>query len=291
MFDKKNKNIYDLDKVMSNFLGRPFKWIIITCSFFLVTVPLYWLFTSSIKYEKDYLASPPVLIPSEVTFNNFVKIFVDDGIGNALFNSIVITTSTTIIAVFIGSLAAYALAKGNLPKKARNFFIFWFLIQKMYPAIATAIPIFLVMRNLGLIDTKLSLIIMNTSFNLPLVIWLMLGFFQDIPNELIESGKIDGCNMWQRFLLIVLPITKPGLIASAILTFVATWNEFLFAVILSIRIAKPLTVVIAGFITDRGLEWGPMSAAGVVTIVPVVIIVWGLQKNFVKGLALGAVKE
>jgi len=147
------------------------------------------------------------------------------------------------------------------------------------------------MRKLGLIDTKLSLIIMNVSFNLPFVIWLMMGFFEDIPKELEDSGKIDGANMWQRFYYLILPLTKPGIVASAILTFVAAWYEFLFAIILSIRRAKTLPVMIAGFIADRSLEWGPMAAMGITIIVPVVIIVWTLQKDFVKGLTMGAVKE
>jgi len=136
-----------------------------------------------------------------------------------------------------------------------------------------------------------ALIIMNTSFNLPLVIWLMIGFFNEIPASIEESAVLDGCNLWQRFCLMAIPITKPGLIASGILTFIATWNEFLFAVILSVKRSKTLPVVIAGFITDRGLEWGQMAATSAIIIVPVVILVWASQKDFVKGLMMGAVKE
>ena len=143
---------------------------------------------------------------------------------------------------------------------------------------------------LRLIDTRFALIIMNTSFNLPLVIWLMMGFFEQIPLELEESAKIDGANFVQRFFRIVFPVTTPGIIASAILAFVGAWNEFLFAVILSVNRSKTLPVVIAGFITDRGLEWGPMAATAVITLLPILVVVWALQKNFVQGLAMGAVK-
>ena len=160
----------------------------------------------------------------------------------------------------------------------------------MFPASATAIPIYLVMRQLRLIDTKTAMIILNTSFNFPMVIWLMMGFFQEVPKAIEESGMIDGCSMARRFFLLVLPVVKPGLIASSILTFVGTWNEFLFAAILSVRKAKTLPAIIAGFITDRGLEWGPMAATGVTIIVPVFILVWLLQKDFVQGLTLGSVK-
>ena len=187
-------------------------------------------------------------------------------------------------------MAAYSTVRGRIAKKIRNFFGLWFMIQKMYPAIATAIPVYLVMRHLRLIDTRFALIIMNTSFNLPLVIWLMMGFFEQIPLELEESAKIDGANFVQRFFRIVFPVTTPGIIASAILAFVGAWNEFLFAVILSVNRSKTLPVVIAGFITDRGLEWGPMAATAVITLLPILVVVWALQKNFVQGLAMGAVK-
>lgn len=275
---------------ISNFAGRYIKVILVFLSVFLVAFPLYWLITSSIKLEQEYLSYPPILIPSKITFHNFIDVFKNNGLGKALYNSLVVSTSTTFISVFIGSMAAYSLARGKLSKITRTVFGLWFMVQKMYPAIATAIPVFLVIRKLGLMDTKLALIIMNTSFSIPLVIWLMMGFFQDLPIELEESAMLDGCSMFNRFFRIVLPITKPGLIAAAILTFVATWNEFLFAVILSIRKAKTLPVVIAGFITDRGLAWGPMAATTVVTIIPVVIIVRALQKDFVKGLSMGAIK-
>lgn len=277
--------------VTVNFLGRPFRWMILLVSTIMVVFPLYWLFTSSLKLRRDYLAVPPVIAPKEITLANFERIFLRDGALQGLYNSLIIAGLTMVIAVFVGSLAAYSLSKGSIAQKARNIFSFWFLIQKMYPAISVAVPVFLVMRKLGLLDTTLALIIMNTSFSIPLVIWLMIGFFGDVPKEIEESGKIDGCNMWQRYYLLAIPIVRPGLIAAAILTFIDAWNEFLFAVILSVRRSTPLTVLIAGFITDRGLEWGPMAAMGVVIILPVTIIVWALQKNFVKGLAMGAVKE
>ena len=188
-------------------------------------------------------------------------------------------------------MAAYAIVKGKMAKKLRNFFGLWFMIQKMYPAISIAIPVYIVMRYLGLIDTLIALIIMYTSFNLPLVVWLMIGFFQEVPAEIEQSGIIDGCSMWQRYWLLAMPITKPGLIASGILTFVGAWNEFLFAALLSNNRAKLLSVTLAGFITDKGLEWGPMVALAALITVPVIIVVWLMQRDFVAGLSMGSVKE
>ncbi|HBE77756.1 MAG TPA: carbohydrate ABC transporter permease [Firmicutes bacterium] len=281
----------EISNIFGDFLTKPVRYILLALCLILIIFPFYWLFSCSIKLKQDFLAFPPVFVPVRITLEHFKAIFENQNIILNFYNSLVIALVTTVISVLVGSMAAYAVCKGELSNRIRNICAFWFLIQKMYPAIATAIPIYLVMRNLHLIDTKTALIIMNTSFNLPLVIWLMIGFFNEVPVSLEESAMLDGCNLWQRFFKLILPITKPGLIAAGILTFVATWNEFLFAVILSVRQAKTLPVVIAGFITDRGLEWGQMAAASAIIIVPVIILVWLAQKDFVNGLMMGAVKE
>ncbi len=290
MVKKIKKDFTSIDSVLSNFAGRPIKYILIFLSVFIVAFPLYWLATSAFKLSQEYLAYPPVLFPTKFTLDSFVEIFTRDKSLEYLLNTMIISLFTTGITVLIGSMSAYAVSRGSLRKGIRSFFGLWFLVQKMYPAIATAIPVYLVMRRLGLMDTHLALIIMNTSFNLPLVIWLMMGFFEQLPHALEESAMMDGCSFTKRFFVIIMPITKPGLVASAILTFVATWNEFLFAVILSIKNAKTLPVIIAGFITDRGLAWGPMAATALITLIPVVILVWFVQRDFVNGLAMGAVK-
>lgn len=291
MSKKKRKQSSSVsERVIGDFAGRPVRVIIVVISLIVILFPLYWLIANSLRTKTDYLANPPILFNAPVTFQNYQKILVENGIYKQFANTFVVAAVSTIIAVVFGSMAAYSTVRGRIAKKIRNFFGLWFMIQKMYPAIATAIPVYLVMRNLRLIDTRFALIIMNTSFNLPLVIWLMMGFFEQIPLELEESAKIDGANFVQRFFRIVFPVTTPGIIASAILAFVGAWNEFLFAVILSVNRSKTLPVVIAGFITDRGLEWGPMAATAVITLLPILVVVWALQKNFVQGLAMGAVK-
>ena len=278
------------ERVIGDFAGRPVRVIIVVLSLIVILFPVYWLIANSLRTKTDYLANPPILFGASVTFQNYQKILIENGIYKQFSNTFVVAAVSTLIAVIFGSMAAYSTVRGRIAKKIRNFFGLWFMIQKMYPAIATAIPVYLVMRHLRLIDTRFALIIMNTSFNLPLVIWLMMGFFEQIPLELEESAKIDGAGFVQRFFRIVFPVTTPGIIASAILAFVGAWNEFLFAVILSVNRSKTLPVVIAGFITDRGLEWGPMAATAAITLLPILIVVWALQKNFVQGLAMGAVK-
>ena len=258
MSRKRNKTSSSVsERVIGDFAGRPIRVIIVVISLIAILFPLYWLIANSLRTKTDYLANPPILFNAPVTFQNYQKILVENGIYKQFANTFVVAAVSTIIAVVFGSMAAYSTVRGRIAKKIRNFFGLWFMIQKMYPAIATAIPVYLVMRHLRLIDTRFALIIMNTSFNLPLVIWLMMGFFEQIPLELEESAKIDGANFVQRFFRIVFPVTTPGIIASAILAFVGAWNEFLFAVI---------------------------------TLLPILVVVWALQKNFVQGLAMGAVK-
>lgn len=287
---RKTKDQASTDYVISNFAGPYVKWLLLIFSLVGVIFPLYWLTLSAFKLDRDHRSYPPVFFPSEFTLDHFVDVFSKNQLLGNLINSATIAVVTTVITLLVGSMAAYAVQRGPLGRKAKNLFGLWFMVQKMYPAIATAIPVYLVMRSLHLIDTLLAMIIMNTSFNLPLVIWLMMGFFEQVPYELEESAMLDGSGFVHRFFHVILPITKPGLVASAILTFTATWNEFLFAVILSINKAKTLPVVIAGFITDRGLAWGPMAATSLVTLIPVVILTLIVQKDFVKGMAMGAVK-
>ena len=288
---KKRKYAYSYSDTLINFLSRPVRLAVLVILLISVIFPLYWLITNTLKIPSEYIRNPPVMFPTVITLDNFVDIFVKYGALKGFTNTGIVAVATTLVCMFFGSMAAYAIVKGKMAKKLRNFFGLWFMIQKMYPAISIAIPVYIVMRYLSLIDTLLALIIMYTSFNLPLVVWLMIGFFQEVPAEIEQSGIIDGCSMWQRYWLLAMPITKPGLVASGILTFVSAWNEFLFAALLSINRAKPLSVTLAGFITDKGLEWGPMAAMAVLLTVPVIVVVWLMQRDFVAGLSMGSVKE
>lgn len=287
---RKNAEVSVVDDVLGNFAGRPFRVIMIVVTMTAILFPIYWLITSSFKIKADYLSNPPILIPVRFTLDSFGEVFAKDGLVRHFMNSLVVSVVSTAVSLVFGSMAAYATARGRLHKTVKAAFGLWFMVQKMYPAIATAIPIYLVMRRLHLIDSLTALIIMNTSFNLPLVIWLMMGFFEQVPIEMEESARIDGCSFLQRFFRVVFPVTKPGLVAAGILAMVGAWNEFLFAVILTINKSKTLPVIIAGFITDKGLSWGPMAATSVITIIPIQVIVWMAQKDFVQGLAMGAVK-
>jgi ABC-type glycerol-3-phosphate transport system permease component len=278
------------DLKLSSFLGRPTRIIVIVVLLAVILFPLYWLVSNSFKQEQEYYHSPPIMFPTKLTGQNYVDIVVNRSLFTGLRNSLLIAAFTTACTVLFGSLASYALVNGMLPRRIKHIFAWWFLIQKMYPAIVVAVPVFYIIRSLQMMDRVAALVLMNTSFNLPLVILLMVGFFQEAPFEVEEQSMLDGCNLLQRYLYVTSPMVKAGLIATGMLTFVASWNEFLYAVILTIVRAKPLTVLIAGFITDKALVWGPMAAMGCVVILPVVAIMWAMQRDFISGVSAGALK-
>lgn len=166
----------------------------------------------------------------------------------------------------------------------------WFLITRIYPAIGTAIPYYMMMKYMGLLDKQLALIITYTGFNLPFVIWLAMGFFQGIPKSIDEAAIVDGCSLAERFYKIILPLAKPGIVAVTIFSFNLSWNEFLYAIILTTDHAKTMPTIVAGFITDKGYEFGMMSSLGVLLLIPVIVLSILSQSQMVRGLTLGAVK-
>jgi len=267
------------------------RWIMIIIGMTIVLVPFLWLVTTSFKPESAYLAYPPRFIPDNWTLEGYRILFQKEQLGRFFLNSLVITLTSTVLSVAFGSIAAYSLARAKLPFRLNNIIAFWMLLTRMYPAIATAIPYFLLIRELNLLDTRWALIITHTAFNLPFVIWLMIGFYQELPKELERAAMVDGCSAWQRFTKIVLPLSAPALVATSILAAILSWNEFLFAVMLTRNEAKTLPVVMSGFITDKGLLWNQMTALGVITVLPVLLFAIAVQKYLVRGLTLGAVKE
>lgn len=257
----------------------------------IMLIPFIWLILTTFKQPVEFLTWPPVFFPSQPTLGNYQDVMKIQFIGRYFLNTLIIASASTFLAVALGSAAAYALARVKFPFHLNAILAIWILITRMYPAVATAVPYFVLIQRLGLLDKHLALIITYTSFNLPFVVWLMLGFFQGIPIDMEKAAIVDGTTMWQRFTKIVLPLAAPGLIATTILSFILGWNEFLFAVILTSLKAKTVPVVIAGFITDKGLDWGTMSALGTMLVVPVILLAWISQRYLIRGLTLGAVKE
>ena len=248
--------------------------------------PILWMFSTSFKKEIDAFRYPPVLI-SEPTVSNYKSVLKSE-FPLYILNSVVICSVTVLISIVLGAPASYALSRYNF--KSKRSISNWILTTRMAPPVAVALPMFLLMKFFNLLDTRLSLIILYTTFNLSFVIWLMRGFFEEIPRELDEAALIDGCSPAKAFLRIVLPLVAPGLAAVAIFCFIFSWNEFFYALIMTHSKSRTVPVGVQGFIGLYGIKWGEMTAAASLATVPIFAFAIATQKHLVRGLTLGAVK-
>lgn len=271
-------------------VGRAVIYALVSGVALVMVFPVYWLIMTSIKTGPEVSAFPPVFLPSSITLENYVRVFARQGIGLNLFNSIVVAVSSVCILIVIGSMAAYSLSKSLISKRIRNGLLIWILVTRIFPPVTTVIPFFMIIRTLGLMDTRVSLILTYVHYGLPFAIWLLLGFFQELPKEIEEAAVVEGYSFWQRYLWVALPLTLPGIAVTAIFTFIHCWNEFMYATTLTSLDARTLPVVISTFISDQYLDWGSMSAMGTLMIFPVIVFALFSQKYLVRGLTFGAVK-
>ncbi len=254
---------------------------------FLVFFPILWMVLTSFKTEADAYTNPPTLI-FQPTLENYQIALQQSHYFDYLLNTLLITGFSTLVALLLGVPAAYSLA--YYPKKRSNFTMMWVMSTRMLPPVGVIVPLYVIFKNLSLFDTHFGLILLYTTINLPLVIWMMRSFFADLPYESIEAARIDGATLLQEFRYVVLPLALPGLMATILLCMIFTWNEFFIAFNLTITKAAPLSVFIVSFKTAEGLFWAKMSAAATLTALPVVIAGWGAQRQLVRGLTAGAVK-
>jgi multiple sugar transport system permease protein len=249
--------------------------------------PLYWTVLTSIKPADLIPASPPVFW-FRPTLTYYREIFTQSTILSSLLNSSVVATSSTLVALVAGAPAAYALARFDF--RGREQLAFFFLSTRMMPPVAVVLPFFLISRDLGLLDTKFVLVLAYSTFNVGFVVWLLRGFFAEIPQEIDEAAMVDGCSQATAFLRIVLPLAAPGLVAAGIICFIFCWNEFLFALILTNLNAKTLPVTAAGFVTDRLVLWGNLCATAVITFLPVAVFALLVRRHLIRGMTMGGVK-
>jgi multiple sugar transport system permease protein len=249
--------------------------------------PLYWIATASFKTELSLYARPPQWL-FEPILDNYRRMLTNVPFFEYLTNSLVIAAGTTVGSLVLGTLAGYGFARFAFRGSAAVRFLV--LVTRMAPRMVLVVPYYLMMQRLGLLDTYTGLLVAYVSFALPFSIWLLIGFFADVPLEVEEAALIDGCSRLGALLRVVIPMAAPGLAVAAIFAFLAAWNEFLFALILSGVRAKTLPVVIAGLTTDVGPLYGEMSAAAVMVMLPNIVMTLLLQRYVVRGLTLGAVK-
>ena len=250
--------------------------------------PIAWIFLTSIKVPADAFAFPPKFLFSP-TLQNYVSVFVGHDLLRYMFNSVVIATGATLLSMLVGAPAAYSFSRFRF--RGRSALEVLVLMSRLIPQIALLLPLYMLYRELGLIDTHLGLILAYTTFVAPFTVFVLMGFFADIPRDLEEAALIDGCSPWGAFLRVVLPLSLPGLAATFIFGFLYSWNEFMYAVILTGEGAKTLPVMITGFITARGIEWGNIASAGSLILLPVIIFVFLGSRGLIRGLTMGAVKE
>ncbi|MCC6314313.1 MAG: carbohydrate ABC transporter permease [Thermomicrobiales bacterium] len=250
-------------------------------------LPIALIVVTAFKTRVDALEGSPFAL-ARPTLENYGHLFGEYDFGHFARNSFIASVASTAIALALGALAAYGLARFRF--RGSGALAFWVLSLRMTPAIATIIPLFVMLRAARLIDSLPGLVIVYTVANLPLVVWMMKGFFEDLPIDMEESALIDGNSRFGAFLDIALPLAAPGLSATAILTFIFTWNEFLFALILTGRNAQTLPVAVTLFVRETGIDWGYMTAAASLMMLPMVIATLFVRRGLARGLTMGAVK-
>jgi len=268
--------------------GRILLWVLLAVTLVLYGFPFLYLLLTSFKTPMEAISVPPQVMPTVWTLENYVSALTRQGVDAALINSVVTAVISTLLSLVLAVPAAYAITRFRTP--SGRVFILAALVTRMVPTIAVGAPLVEVMRNLGLTDTSVGLALAHTTISLPLSIWLMASFFEAVPDELSEAAQMDGCNRFQAMVRVVLPVVSGGLAVTAIFAFLASWNEFLFSLLLTSVRAQTTPVVIANFQSQFGLDWGGMTALAAVYSVPVIILTLFLQRHIVAGLTLGAVK-
>lgn len=268
--------------------SRVVLWALLAVAVALYGFPFLYLLLTSFKTPLDAIAVPPTVLPGVWTLENYVSALSRAGVPAALINSVVTAVISTALSLLLAVPAAYAITRFRTP--SGRVFILAALVTRMVPTIAVGAPLIEVMRSLGLTDTAFGLALAHTTISLPLSIWLMASFFEAVPDELGEAAEVDGCSRLQAMVRVVLPVVSGGLAVTAIFAFLASWNEFLFALLLTSVRAQTTPVVIANFQTQFGLDWGSMTALAAVYSIPVILLTLLLQRKIVAGMTLGAVK-
>jgi multiple sugar transport system permease protein len=251
--------------------------------------PIFWVVTSSFKGPGQLFTWPPTYLPNPPSLANYAEALVNRPLLTYVGNTLIVAAVSTPLSVGIAALAAFAVARYRF--RGRGLLLFATLAVRMLPGLVVALPLFLIFRTLGLVDNKLGLILAYTAFNVPFNLWLLHGFFAEVPKEIEEAAVVDGCSPWMLFWRVMLPLVAPGLVAAAIFSLMLAWNEYSFALILTYtERSQTLPIALAGFVSDRGVNFSAMMAGGTVALIPVLLFSLFMQRYLVQGLTAGAVK-
>ena len=251
--------------------------------------PLAWTFLTSLKREEEIVTRVLQYVPRSITFDNYATLWRQSDFPTLVFNSAVVTAVTCLICLAVGTLAAYSFSRYRF--RGRDRLLIFYLVVRMFPVVLLIIPLFVMMRDLGLLDTRFGLALAYTAFLVPLCIWMLKGFFDAIPGDLEDAARIDGCTRLGALWRIVLPLARPGLATTAVFVAIAAWNEFLFAMMMTTsQGSRTWPVGLQLMVGEFQLPWGPLSAGGIVTVVPILLFFAIVQRSLIRGLTSGAVK-
>jgi len=251
--------------------------------------PIIWTFLTSLKVEKDIITINLQYLPQSITFDNYTAIWNRSGFPTLITNSAIVTVMTLLTTMLIGTLAAYSLSRYQF--RGRNWILQFYLVIRMFPVVLMIVPLFVIMRRLSLLDTRFGLALAYTTFLLPFCVWMMKGFFDSIPVDLEEAARIDGCTRLGALIRIALPLVRSGLVATAVFIGIASWNEFLFALMLTTsQGSRTWPVGLQLMIGEFQLPWGSFSAGGIISIIPIIIFFAIVQRSIIRGITAGAMK-
>ncbi|SAK64577.1 ABC transporter permease [Caballeronia temeraria] len=256
-------------------------WIFSILLFF----PIFWMTITAFKTEQQAYSSSLFFTP---TLDSFREVFARSNYFGFAWNSVLISVGVTLLCLILAVPCAYAMA--FFPTKKTQSVLLWMLSTKMMPSVGVLVPIYLLWKNTGLLDTVSGLIIVYTLINLPIAVWMAYTYFNEVPKDILEAGRIDGATTWQEIVYLLMPMALPGLASTGLLLIILSWNEAFWSINLSSSNAAPLTVFIASYSSPEGLFWAKLSAASLLAVAPILIVGWVSQKQLVRGLTFGAVK-
>ena len=268
-------------------MKRALFWIGLAALLVMVLFPIYWVVATSLKTVKDAFAYPPTFL-FEPTFANYARVLQNGVFLRGFFNSFVVSISASVIAVAIGACAAYGLVQQQAEK--RRSLEKFILGLRIAPALIFVVPTYYLAARIGMLNSYALLIAVYAFINIPFAISMMITFFEDIPHELRDAARVDGAREFRTFWSVILPLARGGLVATLILCVLFTWNEFFIALVLSGRNTQTLPVTVTSFLTFQGIEWGPLTAAATLIMLPMVVLGLLVQGNVVRGMTLGSVK-
>ncbi len=255
---------------------------------FLIFFPILWTFLTSFKTEGEAVSSPPSFLFFQWTLENYVEVQARSNYFHHFWNSVAISLGSTVIGLLISVPAAWAMAFSPTPRT--KDVLLWMLSTKMLPAVGVLVPIYIIFRDLGLLDTRTGLIVVMMLINLPIMVWMLYTYFKEIPGEILEAARMDGATLGKELIYVLTPMAIPGIASTLLLNIILAWNEAFWTLNLTASKAAPLTAFIASYSSPEGLFYAKLSAASTMAIAPIIILGWFSQKQLVRGLTFGAVK-